>query len=145
MFNSIVIPFDTEECDTWSAILPTALSIIENYKPKITLCTVIPELAPMMDAEWLALGSRQMTDNARAQFASLVSEHPELSGAAIEVASGSIWRGIVEIAARASADLIVLASHRPAMKDYLLGANAVSVVRHASCSVMVVRAPVSTR
>ncbi len=36
-------------------------------------------------------------------------------------------------------DLIVMASHRPALKDYLLGPNAARVVRHANCSVLVVR------
>ena len=46
---------------------------------------------------------------------------------------------IIRIAERAEADLIVLASHRPEMKDYLIGANAASVARHARCSVLVVR------
>jgi nucleotide-binding universal stress UspA family protein len=35
--------------------------------------------------------------------------------------------------------VIVLASHRPELKDYLLGPNAARVVRHAKCSVLVVR------
>ena len=52
---------------------------------------------------------------------------------------GNIWRTIIRIAERAEADLIVLASHRPEMKDYLIGANAASVARHARCSVLVVR------
>jgi nucleotide-binding universal stress UspA family protein len=38
-----------------------------------------------------------------------------------------------------NADLIVMASHKPTVTDYLLGANAAHVVRHAGCSVMVVR------
>jgi len=33
----------------------------------------------------------------------------------------------------------VLASHRPDLKDYLLGPNAARVVRHADRSVFVVR------
>jgi universal stress protein F len=37
------------------------------------------------------------------------------------------------------ADLIVIGSHRPAMSTYLLGSTAKSVVRHATCSVLVVR------
>ena len=36
-------------------------------------------------------------------------------------------------------DLIVMASHRPELKDYLLGPNAARVVRHARQSVFVVR------
>ena len=37
------------------------------------------------------------------------------------------------------ADLIVMGSHRPELRDYLLGPNAARVVRHAPCSVVVVR------
>ena len=87
-----------------------------------------------------AIGYRQMVDIDRARLATLAEEFPGVAGPRIEVGSRSIWRGIVELASQAKADLIVLASHRPAMKDYLLGTNAVSVVRHAPCSVMVVRA-----
>ncbi len=36
-------------------------------------------------------------------------------------------------------DCIVVASHQPAMSDYLLGSTAQMVVRHAKCSVHVVR------
>ena len=86
------------------------------------------------------VGYRLMLDNARTRLATSAEQFPSVAGAQIEVGSGSIWRGIVEMASQAEADLIILASHRPAMKDYLLGANAVSVVRHAPCSVLVVRA-----
>ena len=46
---------------------------------------------------------------------------------------------ILEAAEEAEADLIVVGSHRPAMKDYLLGTNASRVMRHARCSVLVAR------
>ena len=39
----------------------------------------------------------------------------------------------------ASADLIIVASARPSLKDYLLGPNAARVVRHFNNSVLVVR------
>ncbi len=35
--------------------------------------------------------------------------------------------------------MIVMASHRPEMSDYLLGPNAARVVRHARRSVSVIR------
>jgi len=58
----------------------------------------------------------------------------------ILVAQGqSIYAEILGIAEEASADLVVVGSHRPAMKDYLLGTNASRVVRHARCSVLVAR------
>jgi nucleotide-binding universal stress UspA family protein len=55
------------------------------------------------------------------------------------VGTGSASRGILQLAEQVEADLIVLASHRPEMRDWLIGANASRVVRHARCSVLVVR------
>jgi nucleotide-binding universal stress UspA family protein len=37
------------------------------------------------------------------------------------------------------ADLIIIGSHNPSIRTYLLGSNAEKIVRHANCSVMVVR------
>ncbi len=34
---------------------------------------------------------------------------------------------------------IVMASHRPGLQDYLLGSTAARVLRHANCSVYIVR------
>jgi universal stress protein F len=36
-------------------------------------------------------------------------------------------------------DIIILCSHRPTMAAYLIGSNAKTIVRHAKCSVLVVR------
>ena len=55
------------------------------------------------------------------------------------VAEGKIYREILSAAKAIEADLIVMGSHHPELKDYLLGPNAARVVRHADCSVMVVR------
>jgi universal stress protein F len=55
------------------------------------------------------------------------------------VAEGRIYREILKAAQTIQADLIVMGSHHPELKDYLLGPNAAKVVRHADCSVMVVR------
>ena len=45
----------------------------------------------------------------------------------------------LEEAQAIGADLIVMSSHRPAMRTYFLGSNAGHVVRYAKCSVLVVR------
>jgi universal stress protein F len=52
---------------------------------------------------------------------------------------GGIYHEILAEAAEWRADLIVVGSHRPVVSDYLLGSNAKSIVRHALCSVLVVR------
>ncbi len=52
---------------------------------------------------------------------------------------GGIYHEILAEAAAWGADLIVVGSHRPVVADYLLGSNAKTIVRHALCSVLVVR------
>jgi nucleotide-binding universal stress UspA family protein len=139
MFSSILVPIDPAEPSSWSKALPIAISLAGADKARLTLATVIPDLKVMIEAEWSALAYRYLTDTARLKLETLRNEYPEAADATIEIICGNIWRGILEAASRAQADLIVLASHRPGMKDYLLGANAVSVVRHAPCSVLVAR------
>ena len=57
----------------------------------------------------------------------------------IHVAEGAPKDKILELAKTLPADLIIIASHRPDITTYLLGSNAAAVVRHAECSVLVVR------
>ena len=52
---------------------------------------------------------------------------------------GGIYHELLQEATDWNADLIVVGSHRPVMSDYLLGSNAKTIVRHAQCSVLVVR------
>lgn len=55
------------------------------------------------------------------------------------VATGTAYTQVLEVAEKAGTDLIVIGSHTPELRDYLLGPNAARVVRHSSCSVHVVR------
>jgi len=53
---------------------------------------------------------------------------------------GSVYNEVLDEAEKTGADLVVIGSHRPSMATYLLGSNAATIVRHAKCSVLVVRA-----
>ena len=55
------------------------------------------------------------------------------------VAHGTIYKEIIFYAEQEGCDLIVMASNRPSLEDYLLGPNAARVVRHSKASVLVVR------
>jgi nucleotide-binding universal stress UspA family protein len=57
----------------------------------------------------------------------------------VEVRAGHSYRTILEVAKEKQVDLIVIASHRPGLQDYFLGSTASRVVRHAACSVLVIR------
>ncbi len=53
--------------------------------------------------------------------------------------AGGVYHELLQEAVEWDADLVVVGSHRPVMSDYLLGSNAKTIVRHAQCSVLVVR------
>lgn len=57
----------------------------------------------------------------------------------VEVRTGHSYNTILDVAEDKGADLIIIASHRPGLQDYFLGSTAAKVVRHATCSVLVVR------
>lgn len=55
------------------------------------------------------------------------------------VATGRAYEEVLNLAEKSGADLIVVGAHTSDLADYLLGPNAARVVRHAKCSVYVVR------
>lgn len=64
----------------------------------------------------------------------------EVNIASVLLESQSAGRAITEYANKHSIDCIVLASHKPGMKEFFLGSTAALVVRHAHCAVHVLRA-----
>jgi len=57
----------------------------------------------------------------------------------VEVRVGHPYKTILEVADEKSAELIIVASHQPELQNYFLGSTAAKVVRHATCSVLVIR------
>lgn len=55
------------------------------------------------------------------------------------IATGRAYEEVLKLADKTNADLIVVGAHTSDLADYLLGPNAARVVRHAKCSVYVVR------
>ncbi|MDO8884580.1 MAG: universal stress protein [Pseudotabrizicola sp.] len=72
----------------------------------------------------------------RDRLAGLAAQFENGAGVLIEGNSGQT---ILEWAERNQVDCIVMMSHRPGLQDYFLGSTAGRVVRHAQCSVHVIR------
>ena len=68
-----------------------------------------------------------------------LSSRADEVGAECEIRAGHAATAILECANEIGADLVVIASHRPGVQDYLLGSTAARVVRHADCTVLVER------
>lgn len=138
MYRSILVPVDLDQPSSWEKALPTAVTLCRCFDASLALVTVVPDWTLMLEAQWSPIAFREFIDVASARLATLAGSVTEIA-AAHHVETGGVYAGIIAAAERIGADLIVLSSHRPEMKDYLLGANAARVVRHAKCSVFVVR------
>ena len=138
-FEKILVPVDLGHDSSWREALPTAIDQAQHAGAKLHIVTVIPEEPPQL--AWLPDDySERMIAYAKPKLDKLVEAHvPADINVEQHVRQGSIYKEIVELAQEQGIDLIVMASHRPELKDYLLGPNAARVVRHVECSVMVVR------
>ncbi|MGR5131716.1 universal stress protein [Vibrio alfacsensis] len=64
---------------------------------------------------------------------------PEAHRGNCYIRNGVVFDEIVAQAKKTNVDAIVMASAKPKLRSYFLGSNAAKVVRHAPCSVFVVR------
>lgn len=63
----------------------------------------------------------------------------EAKDATAVLLNGHPGSSLIEYAEKVGADCIVVGSHKPDMKDYLLGSTAARVARHSPCAVHILR------
>lgn len=79
---------------------------------------------------------QEVRKSAMEAIAERVGAHKDVQ---IVVLSGSPGMTVTEYAQEIGADCIIVGSHKPELQDYLLGSTAARIVRHAPCSVLVLR------
>ena len=141
MPKNILLPIDLGHEDSWKKAAPVAVSMAEQNGVKIHVMTVIPDYGMAVVGSFFpsdyAKDALTASEKALGEF---VAKHvPEGLLAGTTVVQGTIYKEIIVAADANDCDLIVLASHRPENKDFLLGPNAARVMRHANQSVYVVR------
>ena len=139
MYSRILVAVDLDEPSSWQKPIATALALADCFGAKVALAYVVPDTVLMLQAQWSVSSVRAIMEDARIKLMKVTRDHAADRDLEEIVRSGPVYAGLIEAGETFEADLIVLSSHRPEMKDYLLGANASRVVRHAKCSVMVVR------
>ena len=140
MFKTILVPVDLSEMETSQPAIDAAVPLASAAEGSIRLifvrslvpATYMEFVPPSFDAE--------DQDDAEARLAEVAAAIPlpsERVSAVVRL--GSVYNEVLNEADATGADLIVIGSHRPTMATYLLGSNASTIVRHAKCSVLVVR------
>src|SRR5215468_9169522 len=140
MFKSILVPIDLADTDLAKPAIATAATLSQTWSGSVRLLNVLP-MTPVMLAEYVPADfDEQQRQSAEEAMAVLAKESGlEAARFSTVVRQGGIYHEVLEEAKLLPADLIVMSSHRPAMKTYFLGSNAGHVVRYAKCSVLVVR------
>ena len=140
MYRRIVLAVDLADPAPAPKGLDQALELAKASGGELRLVNVQPLLpATFMEyapANFDAAQETRATEALDQIVASIDAPTVKLSRA---VASGGVYHELLREAMEWDADLIVVGSHRPVMSDYLLGSNAKTIVRHARCSVLVVR------
>ncbi len=139
MFKSILVPIDLADGELAKPAIARAVALAGTHG-KLRLINVLP-MTPVMLAEYVPADfdaqQRESAEEALAIVAAEAGIAPDRISSVVR--QGGIYHEILQEAAAIGADLIVMTSHRPAMRTYFLGSNAGHVVRYAQCSVLVVR------
>src|SRR3954452_20304356 len=140
MFKSILVPIDLADTDLAKPAIATAATLSQSWGGSVRLLNVLP-MTPVMLAEYVPADFDVQQRQSSEEALTIVARESGIPAERISTAirQGGIYHEILEEAAIMKADLIVMTSHRPAMRTYFLGSNAGHVVRYAKCSVLVVR------
>ncbi len=141
--QNIVALVDLDDESSWRKALPTAIDYARHKGARLHVLTIVPDgmykmtvVAQLIPDDY----ERKLLDDARQRLATLVKDQATDDVQLEQVVRfGSIYKEALAFARDVEADLIVMGAHKPELKDYLLGPNAGQIVRHATCSVWVVR------
>lgn len=140
MFKNILVAVDLEHDTGIDNLLRIASDIANTHGAQVHLLNVIGA-APAVVSQFLPENYEKMaSETIETDLAALAAKVELAEGAATSsVRFGGVYQEILAYANKIGADLIIVASHKPNVGDYLLGTTAARIVRHASCSALVVR------
>ncbi len=142
MFRKILVPVDIAETEMARPAIDQACEFASQSGGEVRLLYV-RSLMPISFAEFIPpnFDEEQQTqaETEMKAIAAGVALPRDRVSALVRI--GAVYPEVLAEAKDWNADLVIVGSHRPSMASYLLGSNASTIVRHAPCSVLVVRSP----
>jgi len=140
MFRTILVPVELDDVETSRPALDRAVAMADAsggtlrviYVRSLVPTSFMEFVPPNFDTAQQGEAEKRLT--ALVQGIRLPKER-----VSSVVTMGGVYHDVLQEAEKIGADLIVVGSHRPTMATYLIGSNAATIVRHAPCSVLVVR------
>jgi nucleotide-binding universal stress UspA family protein len=140
VFRKVLVPIDLADPELAISSIETAVTLVRASGGSVRLLNVLPvtpaDLATYVPADFDEQQRRTAEEalEIAARECGLDPHH-----VSVAVRQGGVHHEVIAEATAIGADLIVMSSHRPGKRAYFLGSNAAHVVRHAICSVLVVR------
>jgi nucleotide-binding universal stress UspA family protein len=140
MFTSILVPVDIAETEVARPALDKAVELAKASGATLRL-THVRSPVPYAMNEYIPAEYYDSDEKAALKTLQEVAAKLDLPKERVSITSpfGSVYHEVLKEAEAVKADLIVVGSHRPDWSTYLIGSNAANIVRHALCSVLVVR------
>ena len=149
MVSKILVPIDLADMDTMEKVLQTGIDQAKASGADLTVMTVVPDIITGLDWRYAIRGemggsqeydAQEIVDEALQRLNEIVAERtPSGMKVATIARHGSVYEQVLKVAEELEVDQIVLGAHRPGLADFLLGPNTARIVRHATCSVNVIR------
>ena len=136
MYKKILVPVDISHKERARAMIEAAKNVAGDGT-NITLFNVVEDVPSYVMVQLPESTLEEAKANAREELDAIAAAAGVKAD--VEIRRGRAHSVILAYAAETGADLIVVASHQPGVQDFLLGSTAARVVRHASCSVLVIR------
>ena len=136
MYKSILLPIDLSEIERGRVMIDLAQKLAEK-DTRIRLLNVTVDVPAFVAAQVPNDVIKTAMTTARETLEGLITAAGIKADA--EVRAGKPGPTILISADECGADLIIIRSHKPGLQDYFLGSTAARVVRHAQCSVLVMR------
>ncbi|MCZ8098035.1 MAG: universal stress protein [Alsobacter sp.] len=140
MFKQILVPVDLAEVEVSRPALDKAVALAGITGAKVAL-VYVRSILPVTFMEYVPPSFDEEQQNQCEKEIADVAASVALPKGSVttSIRMGSVYNEVLAEAKKIGADLIVVGSHRPGMATYLLGSNASTIVRHAECSVLVIR------
>ncbi len=136
MSTTVVVPVDLAAPEKASAMVAAAKRL-GGDDVRIIMTNVVEDIPSYVAAELPSEIMETSRKNAHDEMVDL-AQHSGVK-ADVVVRMGQPATAILAVAEENKADYIIVGSHRPGLQDYFLGSTAARIVRHAQCSVLVLR------
>ena len=149
MTDKILVPIDLADQETGVKVIKEGVMQAKARDGEMTVMTVVPDILSGLDFRYAIRGEmggsedydlKGIVKEALERLNEIVAEHTP-SGMKIKTVArhGTAYEEILKVAEKIGATQIVMGAHRPSLADYLIGPTTARVVRHAECSVNVLR------